>query len=273
MGTPSYIAPEVWEADAAGPAGDIYALGCIAFEMLIGQPLFPGNTPMQVMRAHDKGPQFPARWPEGVPEGITNVLRKALAREPEARYPGAGAFWYGLNDLAAATQAAQQDAERAALAAQWKAETETAMAAGEWSAARMAVGRWLAVVPDDPGAKGAQAEIERHLAQPKAVPVAPSGVPGWVWGALGAIILVATSLAVVVLLRTKPRVETAHLATGGATSTFTPQGTATASALAEAAGQVEPAATLRPTLTPTRTPTPTFTMHMPPRIHSTCISR
>jgi len=211
VGTPSYIAPEVWEADAVGPPVDIYALGCIAFEMLTGQALFPGNTPMQVMRAHDKGPQFPPRWPEGVPEGITNVLRKALAREPEARYPGAGAFWYGLNDLATVTQAAQQDAERAALAAQWKAEIETAMAAGEWSAARMAVGRWLAVAPDDHEARAVQSELERGLTKTispapplEAAPQRATGGIPWGWGCAGVAVIVVVGLAV---LLQRPQME------------------------------------------------------------------
>ena len=211
VGTPSYIAPEVWEADAAGPPVDIYALGCIVHEMLIGQALFPGNTPMQVMRAHDKGPQFPARWPEGVPEGITDALRKALAREPEARYPGAGAFWYGLNDLAAVTQAEQQDAEQAALAAQWKAETETAMAGGEWSAARMAVGRWLAVVPDDARGRAAQVEVERRLTRtpasappPEATPQRATGGIPWGWGCAGVAVIAVVGLAV---LLQRPQME------------------------------------------------------------------
>ena len=43
LGTPAYIAPEVWELDTATPAADIYALGCIAYEMLTGDSLVPGQ--------------------------------------------------------------------------------------------------------------------------------------------------------------------------------------------------------------------------------------
>jgi serine/threonine-protein kinase len=59
VGTPGYIAPEVWEDNAASVPVDIYALGCIVYEMLTGDVLFKGQTPMQAMRAHDRGHSSP----------------------------------------------------------------------------------------------------------------------------------------------------------------------------------------------------------------------
>jgi len=168
MGTPAYIAPEVWESEAAKPAADVYALGCIVFEMLTGQVLFAGKTPMQAMRAHDKGPQLPSAWPEGVPAGVEAVLGQALAHQPDARYPSASALWQALNDLEVDTQAQREKAERAAVAAQWKAEAEAVFAAGEWSAARMAVGRWLAITPDDQAALALRQEIDQCESEARA---------------------------------------------------------------------------------------------------------
>jgi eukaryotic-like serine/threonine-protein kinase len=165
LGTPAYIAPEVWELDTATPAADIYALGCIAYEMLTGDVLFVGKTPMQSMRAHDRGPQFPATWPEDVPPGVAAALQVALARKPENRYPKATTFWHALNDLDANAQAAREQTERQAVADQWKAEVTAAMAAGEWSAAKMAVGRWLSITPNDPVALAMRDEIARRMEQ------------------------------------------------------------------------------------------------------------
>jgi tRNA A-37 threonylcarbamoyl transferase component Bud32 len=170
LGTPAYIAPEVWELEAAKPAADIYALGCIIYEMLTGQVLFAGKTPMQTMRAHDQGPQLsptPA-WSADVPASLEVILQRALARRPGDRYPSAGAVWQALNDLETEAQAKQQTDGRAAAAAQWRTETEAALASGEWSVARMAVGRWLAISPDDPAAQAARAEIERRQAATQA---------------------------------------------------------------------------------------------------------
>src|SRR5215213_26326 len=91
VGTPGYIAPEVWEENAANVPVDIYALGCIVYEMLTGDVMFKGKTPIQAVYAHSRGPQFPVTWPTDVPAKLTVVLTKTLAREPAARYQSAGA--------------------------------------------------------------------------------------------------------------------------------------------------------------------------------------
>lgn len=52
VGTPAYLAPEIWEGQPGGPAVDIYALGCVVFEMLTGKVCFAGSTPPA-----DRGPE------------------------------------------------------------------------------------------------------------------------------------------------------------------------------------------------------------------------
>ena len=88
LGTPAYIAPEIWNGEEATPASDQYALACVLYEAITGQPLFRGATPQAVITQHlIKGPQFPENWPSDVPEGIAEVLGKALSPEPGERYP------------------------------------------------------------------------------------------------------------------------------------------------------------------------------------------
>lgn len=163
LGTPAYVAPEVWELDAAAGAADIYALGCIVYEMLTGQTLFSSATPMQAVRAHAMGPRYGADWPDDVPAGIEDVLDKALEQEPGQRYPTATMLWHGLHNLEAAADVAQETVRRSGLAAQWQAETEAAIAAGEWPVAKMMVGCWLAVAPDSSAAQKAQTRIAAAL--------------------------------------------------------------------------------------------------------------
>ena len=95
LGTPAYMAPEVWNGKPpVSPATDQYSLACVLFEMLTGQVLFSGETPPVVMKQHIiDGPQFPAQWPEGVPAAIETVLRRALAADLAERYPDADAFY------------------------------------------------------------------------------------------------------------------------------------------------------------------------------------
>jgi serine/threonine protein kinase/Tfp pilus assembly protein PilF len=98
-GTPHYIAPEIWDSQPATPQADIYALGCILFEMVTGQKLFPGETPPAVMMAHFKPPQLPTRWPDGVPGGIEAIISRAVAPQPADRYPTAGELAQALAAL------------------------------------------------------------------------------------------------------------------------------------------------------------------------------
>jgi tRNA A-37 threonylcarbamoyl transferase component Bud32 len=86
VGTPHYIAPEAWEGQSATPQTDIYALGCILYEMLTGEKVFKGETPPIVMMAHFKPLVLPKVWPEGVPAGVADVLSTALANKPADRY-------------------------------------------------------------------------------------------------------------------------------------------------------------------------------------------
>ncbi len=80
VGTPHYIAPELWEGKPATAQTDIYALGCILFEMVMGEHLFQGDTTPAVMRAHFKPLELPEEWPAGVPTGLKEVLETALAK-------------------------------------------------------------------------------------------------------------------------------------------------------------------------------------------------
>jgi serine/threonine protein kinase len=103
-GTVAYIAPEVWNAEEPTLATDVYALSCVLFEMLTGTVLFAGSSMMAVMRKHDRGPQFPEKWPEGVPEGVTGVLQRGLAADPKERISSAGELSTALMNLSTLAQ-------------------------------------------------------------------------------------------------------------------------------------------------------------------------
>jgi eukaryotic-like serine/threonine-protein kinase len=97
LGTPAYIAPEVWNDQPATPAVDQYALACVVYEALAGKILFGGESTPAVLAKHvTTGAQFDAAVKRGWPAGLEAVLRKALAKTPEARYPSAGAFAQAL---------------------------------------------------------------------------------------------------------------------------------------------------------------------------------
>jgi serine/threonine protein kinase len=99
VGTPHYIAPEVWEGKGHSPQSDIYALGCVLFEMITGEKVFKGTTPPVVMMAHFQPIALPIAWPEGVPPGVADVLRRALAPNPADRFENAGQMAQALRNL------------------------------------------------------------------------------------------------------------------------------------------------------------------------------
>lgn len=88
-GTPNYMAPELWQGQPPTPAVDVYALACVVYELLMGQKLFPGRMLSEVREKHMARPLV---WGAGCPAGVAQVLEKALAVDPQARFKTAGEF-------------------------------------------------------------------------------------------------------------------------------------------------------------------------------------
>jgi eukaryotic-like serine/threonine-protein kinase len=100
LGTPAYIAPEVWNGEAVTPATDLYSLACVFYEMLTGERLFQGDSAPQVMKRHIiDGASFPKQWADDVPEGIESVLKRALSQDIRQRYASASEFVSALKAL------------------------------------------------------------------------------------------------------------------------------------------------------------------------------
>lgn len=91
LGTPTYMAPEQFEG-AARPESDQYALAVMVYYLLAGRPPFEGD-PMQLMHQHmtANAPMLTIFNP-GVPPAIHGVLARALAKQPEQRFPSMKAF-------------------------------------------------------------------------------------------------------------------------------------------------------------------------------------
>jgi serine/threonine protein kinase len=91
IGTLAYLAPETFEGIPPGPSSDVYALGCVLAEMLLGHPPFTTSTPVQAMRAHvHEPPPRPSQRDPRVPEAFDDVVARAMAKDPARRYRSAG---------------------------------------------------------------------------------------------------------------------------------------------------------------------------------------
>ncbi len=87
MGSPSYMAPELWSDDEPDARADVYSLGIILFQMLSGEVPFRGSTIPSIMKKHLTQPP-PSFSEQGVivPKEIEAVVKKALAKSRDDRY-------------------------------------------------------------------------------------------------------------------------------------------------------------------------------------------
>jgi len=93
MGTPTYMAPEQWRAQPVDARTDIYALGLVVYEMLVGLQPFDADTPFALMYSHlDMLPASPTRYHPTLPGAIEAVVFKAIAKHPADRYSSAQDF-------------------------------------------------------------------------------------------------------------------------------------------------------------------------------------
>src|ERR1051325_5555192 len=93
VGTVTYMSPEQFAGDAVDPRMDIYALGCVLYEMLVGEPPFTGSTPTIIMARHSmqEVPSIRMVRPS-VPLPVEAAIARALAKVPADRFPSMADF-------------------------------------------------------------------------------------------------------------------------------------------------------------------------------------
>jgi tRNA A-37 threonylcarbamoyl transferase component Bud32/tetratricopeptide (TPR) repeat protein len=96
LGTPAYMAPEQALGEDTDARADVWALGCMLFEMLAGDPPF-GRDQRQVLTRSltEAAPSLRNQRPD-VPHFMSDAVQRALARSPDGRFPDAGQFGAAL---------------------------------------------------------------------------------------------------------------------------------------------------------------------------------
>jgi hypothetical protein len=110
IGTVDYMSPEHLRGEPCDARSDVYALGCVLFTALTGEPPFRRDTVPQTMSAHLHQPPPRPSERAPVPVEFDRVIARALAKHPEDRYPSAGDL--GRAALAAAAGEPVTEQER-----------------------------------------------------------------------------------------------------------------------------------------------------------------
>ncbi len=87
MGTATYFSPEQAEGAPVDGRSDVYSLGVVLYEMLVGRPPFTGETPLEVSTQHvHSAVTPPVQVNAGVPRDLDAIVMRALAKVPTQRY-------------------------------------------------------------------------------------------------------------------------------------------------------------------------------------------
>jgi hypothetical protein len=113
IGSPGYMSPEQWRGAEIDGRADQYTLGIVAFEMLTGKRPFETPQVQDLLRMHLSAEVPPlSHFRTGLPQGVDEALRRALAKEPSQRFSTVGAFVDALAGLRPATAGVTQRGPR-----------------------------------------------------------------------------------------------------------------------------------------------------------------
>jgi predicted Ser/Thr protein kinase len=170
FGTPEYMSPEQAKGEEPDHRVDVYAMGCLAYQLLAGRVPFQADSFMGVLTLHmtEEVQPIPSERlaSVGAPDGINKVLLRALDKDKSSRYPSVEAFAEGLRS-------------------------------GEVLPARQpASATFPADLPDDPGWAGSLSRLSRLDEPEELVPSHGRSAMPWVVGLIAAAAVAAAVVAV-----------------------------------------------------------------------------
>src|SRR3954447_473584 len=166
VGTLDYVAPEQIKGARVDARTDVYALGCVLYELLTGRPPFAGQEEkVAKIYAHlqEDPPPLLARG-RGIPEDLDAVIARALSKEPSERFPSAG-------DLARAARAALEAkpvtvAEHTVAVGAAAPDSDPAATVASPPPSTVAAGAGGATVASEPGDAASAAEADAPAKPP-----------------------------------------------------------------------------------------------------------
>ena len=240
LGTPPYMSPEQFTGKPVDRRSDIYSLAVMAYEMLTGGLPFTGNTAWEWATAHMTAQPRPIEtYPVSyrIPPGMKAAIQRALAKDPNQRFPTVTDFFTAFSSTAAERVPTQPGAPLDPMA--------MGMAPGMAPPPQYPTGPQPAYGTPPQGSHTYTPQPFPQMMTP--APVAPppkkSSAAGIVVAILALLLLLGgAAVAAVVYMNGKPASSTAAAGTTTASATATETATATATETTTASGNVEPLA-------------------------------
>ncbi len=113
VGTPAYMSPEQIQGEKnIDGRSDLYSMGVIFYQMLVGETPYHATTPAKIMMMHilEPVPDIRTALPS-IPQGVVSWLEKVLAKDPDDRFPTAGEMAQALEDALRGEYPAQSAAQ------------------------------------------------------------------------------------------------------------------------------------------------------------------
>jgi serine/threonine protein kinase/Tfp pilus assembly protein PilF len=89
LGSPLYMSPEQCRGDELDTRSDLYSLGCIMYETLVGRPPFDGENPVRILLKHISDTPVPLPKQQGINLALRQVVMRCLEKDPADRYQSA----------------------------------------------------------------------------------------------------------------------------------------------------------------------------------------
>ena len=100
LGSVHYISPEQAKGGRVDHRSDLYSLGVVMYEMIAGRPPFDGDSPVSVAIQHiNGGAEKPSTFNPNIPEGLEQIILRAMAHDLTDRYASATAMLYDMDEL------------------------------------------------------------------------------------------------------------------------------------------------------------------------------
>ncbi|HEV2349499.1 MAG TPA: protein kinase [Terriglobia bacterium] len=99
MGTAAYMSPEQAKGKGVDRRGDIWAFGCVLYEMLVGKKAFAGETVSETLAAVIKDEPDWSPWPDAIPPPVRELARRCLIKDPKRRLRDIGEARITLDEV------------------------------------------------------------------------------------------------------------------------------------------------------------------------------